>query len=770
MRKQSATDLAAGGLRSPLDAIGFQASAPRQHPASPPPPVPALDFNFFRSSVYSTVSDSADSDAAEPHTSTDGSPTSPSSLASFQSTVSGPHDQPRTPTAARATALGGDSPATPRAGPSGSYFAQHAVPSDAEADSPTVTPKRGIAVRSRPAPKAVAGAALPVKSAVTREAFALRPVPGRAQPAARSASASSAASAAEPVARDVPLHTSPSPMGGASDLASIHGEQGSDWGDDEADFEWLDNDADAHEARNGIAPLPRSGSSSIFSSSAAASSSTNHGSSSSRPGLGLSPSKRLGKLKAAVAPGLHRAESRRVKKNIVFPRRAPPPPPSVDPAPPPLSPTRAYGWARALHASPSKSRATLHSGPPDSPDKTRISHPAPLRPIPGDRPVLSPRWANPSLPDAAYAAQRPMSMPDATRAAAPGLATSPTSTASAATAPAASFPEPLAASSLPPRSTTLAALDARVPPVPPKLGMHAARLVPLKEDGPSGAAMAPHASSSRVSRNSHFSVQSLAYSFYDLDAGPSTPRALTPSAPGERVEFEPVLRGKYTKVSASALGQGTTAEQADTDLSARASLDKSRAGGSVAGDDVLRSGLEARAKGDLSRAAWMFMRAAEDGSAVGRLYYGLALRHGWGIAKDEKKAFAELSQACDSLVTSTDPASRPESAGLSAAQRSAVSTDVALALNELANCFLDGVGTRKAPEAALQYLRRAAVMGDLGSQEQLGLLLSKGTHGVKRDMKEAARWYRVAITQGSANTFGLAWVWKEKYNQDAAAK
>ena len=31
---------------------------------------------------------------------------------------------------------------------------------------------------------------------------------------------------------------------------------------------------------------------------------------------------------------------------------------------------------------------------------------------------------------------------------------------------------------------------------------------------------------------------------------------------------------------------------------------------------------------------------------------GLALRHGWGIAKDEKKAFNLLRQACDDLAIS----------------------------------------------------------------------------------------------------------------------
>jgi TPR repeat protein len=48
---------------------------------------------------------------------------------------------------------------------------------------------------------------------------------------------------------------------------------------------------------------------------------------------------------------------------------------------------------------------------------------------------------------------------------------------------------------------------------------------------------------------------------------------------------------------------------------------------------------------------------------------------------------------------------------------------------------------------------------------ELGYVLSKGVNGVKKDMKEAAKWYRAALMAGS-NTPGLAWVWKDKYNPD----
>jgi TPR repeat protein len=44
--------------------------------------------------------------------------------------------------------------------------------------------------------------------------------------------------------------------------------------------------------------------------------------------------------------------------------------------------------------------------------------------------------------------------------------------------------------------------------------------------------------------------------------------------------------------------------------------------------------------------------------------------------------------------------------------------DLSLGLFEIANCFLEGSGTKKSPEVALNYLKLAANMGDLASQER----------------------------------------------------
>lgn len=55
--------------------------------------------------------------------------------------------------------------------------------------------------------------------------------------------------------------------------------------------------------------------------------------------------------------------------------------------------------------------------------------------------------------------------------------------------------------------------------------------------------------------------------------------------------------------------------------------------------------------------------------------------------------------------------------------------DLSLGLFEIANCFLEGSGTKKSPDVALNYLKLAANMGDLASQERVSLYLSSAEPG-----------------------------------------
>lgn len=410
-------------------------------------------------------------------------------------------------------------PATPRAGKldhAGDYFSNQLAP--ARPSTGPLTPKRSFLVRSR-TDLGPTSSRPPDRDPSPGLAVAYPP---------RSRSRTDL-----PLTRDAPeaLHAEVV-LEPDTDLESLHGEQGSDWGEDEANFEWLDNE-NAPEAENGDG----------------------------RPAKQTSPTKRIGgRIKQvvirsnSVAHGPGGSESRKLRKNLVFPRRAPPPPPPDTPSAPP---------------------------PPFlSPDLQN----QPLPPRPGDLVFPTARINRPSVPTRGWT-EGQMS---------------------------ASFGE----LSIPSHRERKESPR----PLPSPL-----MVVPLRGDGPSSSG------NDRLdARNSHMSMQSSAYSFYDLDSpGPSTPRATTPTAhaPGYVAPQQQsqnhgslgVPRGRYAKVSISQLEREREArERSASEPGRRPSPDEEL----ISPEGFVSKGIEARGQGDLPRSAWYFMRAAEGGNATGRMYWG----------------------------------------------------------------------------------------------------------------------------------------------------
>jgi TPR repeat protein len=54
-------------------------------------------------------------------------------------------------------------------------------------------------------------------------------------------------------------------------------------------------------------------------------------------------------------------------------------------------------------------------------------------------------------------------------------------------------------------------------------------------------------------------------------------------------------------------------------------------------------------------------------------------------------------------------------------------------------------------------------LGDPDAQNDLGFCYANG-EGVKKDMKKAAKYYRLAAAQGSS-MIGNSWIYKKKYDE-----
>ncbi|KAJ5675081.1 uncharacterized protein N7477_005015 [Penicillium maclennaniae] len=198
------------------------------------------------------------------------------------------------------------------------------------------------------------------------------------------------------------------------------------------------------------------------------------------------------------------------------------------------------------------------------------------------------------------------------------------------------------------------------------------------------------------------------------------------------------------------------------DLGSEKGRPRSPSQGNVgAQDDInIQEAIRLHEAGDLERSTQMFGQLADPNGAnnpLSQVLYGLALRHGWGCAKDETQAVSYLSAAASNSAAVESEALR---AGMK--KGGVAKGELVLAMFELANCFRNGWGVKKDPFAARQYYETAANLGDTDAMDQVAWCYLEGFGG-KKDKFKAAKYLRLAEANNGP-TVGNSWIWKEKYN------
>jgi hypothetical protein len=316
------------------------------------------------------------------------------------------------------------------------------------------------------------------------------------------------------------------------DWTSVHGEEGSDWGEDEDTFEWLDTE-NAPEAINGQMRSIRGG---------------------------TSPSKRLSKLKAVVSPrkGVH-GEAKKLRKPLIFTRRAPPPP------------STEHGLTQSIsNPSSLRSQSTIHELPPPPP---QIDH-SPLKP---PRPQFISRKTEPSGITDPFEPQSSSSRNSPRR------------------------PPPL---SLAPKMVPLRDPTSSASHLPKSSNMNRNR-------------------SSQMSFQSvAYSFYDLGDGANTPRAntpvtGQVFPNGTYRKVSVSRLEREKELRERTSSDPGRRTPEGIRVNSTETEL-----VNTMHDGRERTAEGYLNAGLEARGKGDLPRSAWYFRNAAEGGSVTGRMYWG----------------------------------------------------------------------------------------------------------------------------------------------------
>ena len=139
------------------------------------------------------------------------------------------------------------------------------------------------------------------------------------------------------------------------------------------------------------------------------------------------------------------------------------------------------------------------------------------------------------------------------------------------------------------------------------------------------------------------------------------------------------------------------------------------------------------------------------------LLYALACRHGWGIRANQKEGVQWLRKAVDCAMSEVaedeNPATRKP--GTDFHDMKTHRAQFALSIYELGVSHLNGWGIEQDKALALRCFEIAGNWGDTDALTEAGFCYAEGI-GCKKDMKKAAKFYRMAEAKG-VSMIGNSW-------------
>ena len=170
-------------------------------------------------------------------------------------------------------------------------------------------------------------------------------------------------------------------------------------------------------------------------------------------------------------------------------------------------------------------------------------------------------------------------------------------------------------------------------------------------------------------------------------------------------------------------------------------------------EDHLAKGIALHEKGENRESTYHLRIAAKAGLPTGMLLYALACRHGWGMRPNPQEAVQWLRKAadCASLELAGDEGSNTGNFE----ERKTRRAQFALSIYELGQSHYNGWGIEQDRVLALKCYQIAADWGDADAMAEVGFCYAKG-EGCKKDLKKAAKYYRMAEAKGMSMV-GNSW-------------
>ena len=178
----------------------------------------------------------------------------------------------------------------------------------------------------------------------------------------------------------------------------------------------------------------------------------------------------------------------------------------------------------------------------------------------------------------------------------------------------------------------------------------------------------------------------------------------------------------------------------------------------MSAEQHLAKAIQLHEYGSLKESTYHLRIAAKKSLPTAMLLYALACRHGWGIRPNPQEGVQWLRKAADSasLEIADDESQCKEGApGGDVLERKTRRAQFALSIYELGVSHMNGWGIEQDKALALRCFEIAGNWGDADALAEAGFCYTQGT-GCKKDLKKAAKYYRMAEAKG-ISMVGNSW-------------
>jgi len=174
-------------------------------------------------------------------------------------------------------------------------------------------------------------------------------------------------------------------------------------------------------------------------------------------------------------------------------------------------------------------------------------------------------------------------------------------------------------------------------------------------------------------------------------------------------------------------------------------------------EDHLERGIELHQEGALQESTYHFRLAAKAGHPTAMLLYALACRHGWGMKQNAAEGVLWLQHAVNSAQheVAEDVDTLKSGNQVDSSRRRTHMAQFALSVYELGMSHMNGWGVAQDKALGLRCFEIAGNWGDADALSQAALCYAEGI-GCRRDMKKAAKLYRMAEAKG-VTVAGNSW-------------